>query len=122
LGAGPVWAVDIDPVATRATLEHLALNGLSGRATVLTGSTETLDEPVDLIVSNILAEAIAELAPEFARLARPAAWGLFSGLLTSQIETVEHSLGALGWQASSVLTERDWACVVGRFSPDATIS
>lgn len=115
LGAASGWAADVDPIAAKATVEHLALNHLTGRVEVCTGSADLLTEPVDGIVSNILAEVIAELAPEFGRLALPGAWGIFSGLLISQVETVEASLTAVGWQRSDLLTERDWACVIGHW-------
>ncbi len=115
LGAGHVWAVDTDPLAVSATLEHLDLNHLEKSATVLLGSTEVLSKAAGGIVCNILAEVICEIAPELARLAQPGAWGIFSGLLITQQPSVQAALEAVGCKGFTVLTEGDWACLITHF-------
>jgi ribosomal protein L11 methyltransferase len=115
LGAAHAWAVDTDPLTIDPANAHLQFNQVADRAEVRLGSTEVLDTAVDGIVSNILAEVIVPLAPEFARLAKPGTWGIFSGLLTSQAGRVETALRAVGWQPLALTTEDDWGCLVGRF-------
>jgi ribosomal protein L11 methyltransferase len=115
LGAGHVWAVDTDPLAVSATVEHLALNNLDKSATVRLGSTEVISENAEGLVCNILAEVICAIAPELARLAKPGAWGVFSGLLITQQASVQAALEAVGCEGFTVLTEGDWACLITRF-------
>ena len=116
LGAERGWAADTDPLAVDATRQNLALNGLTGRAEVMLGSSDGVTGSVDGVVSNILAEVIIDLAPDFRRLVRPGGWGIFSGLLVTQIAAVTHALEAQGWQSEKTLTEGDWACLVGTFT------
>lgn len=116
LGAESGWAVDIDPIATAATLANLELNRLSDRATVLTGSAGVLQGPVDGTVSNILAEVVIDLAPEYARLVRPGGWGIFSGLLVTQADRVSEALSKQGFQLGQRLEEGGWSCLTGHFT------
>ncbi|WP_164928949.1 50S ribosomal protein L11 methyltransferase [Gloeobacter violaceus] len=118
LGAGRGWAVDTDDLAVVSTRKNLEISGLEERVTVARGSTEQLSGPLDGVVSNILAEVIANLAPEFRRLVHPGGWGIFSGLLLTQAPRVVEALAGQGFALSETLSEGDWACLVGRFSAD----
>ncbi|MBW4696912.1 MAG: 50S ribosomal protein L11 methyltransferase [Aphanocapsa lilacina HA4352-LM1] len=118
LGAGRGWAVDTDDLAVASTRKNLEINGLQERAAVAHGSTEQLSGPLDGVVSNILAEVICDLAPEFRRLVRSGGWGIFSGLLLTQAPRVVEALAGQGFALSETLNEGDWACLVGRFSAD----
>lgn len=62
------WGVDNDPDAVRAAQEAAARNGLDVRfdGTPL----EDVEGPFDLVVANLYAEVLAELAPELLRVSR----------------------------------------------------
>ncbi|MFN6339385.1 MAG: 50S ribosomal protein L11 methyltransferase [Cyanobacteriota bacterium] len=111
-GANAVYAVDIDPLAIRATLENAALNGWTSLHTAL-GSAEELGSllggrPADLLLCNILAPVIADLSEEFSRLLAPRGLGLLSGLLVSQAEGLIAALAERGWQASLTAVQEPW--------------
>src|SRR5437762_1884353 len=82
LGAGRVTAIDIDPASPSVTLANAAVNGVADRIQASTTPLEALpaDERFDVVVANLSAATIAELAP--ALIARTAAGGilLLSGL------------------------------------------
>lgn len=90
LGAATVLAIDIDPQAQLATLDNARRNGVEGALTV--GGPELADGTsaveADILLANILAEPLQELAPRFASLLRPGGSIVLSGILTSQFPAV----------------------------------
>ena len=77
MGAARCWparlvAADYDPVAVRVARENFALNGLAGRITTVVsdGTRHSLIRrraPYDLVLANILADPLIELAPALTR-------------------------------------------------------
>ena len=94
LGAKEVFSVDIDPQAVLATNQNAERNNVQDRLTAFLphefndycAHNEVL--PVDMIVANILAKPLMELAPYFATLARPESQIVLAGLIDTQIEDV----------------------------------
>lgn len=112
LGAAAVFAVDTDPLAIRATQANAALNGIHSIAAAV-GSTHALQDLLqgvgaDVLLCNILAPVIADLAGDFNQLLAPSGEGLLSGLLVSQADGLIGSLQAMGWHASLAAVEAPW--------------
>ena len=111
LGASRVWAVDTDPQALEATHRNAAVNGVEERlVTALPGQLESATAQV--LVANILAGPIIELAPVFAEhLPAGARIGL-SGILQEQAPRVLDSY--LHWfdMRQNVLRE-GWCLLAG---------
>lgn len=83
LGAGGVVAVDVDPEARRATTGNAAVNGVADRVTV----TEAIPDgcpPFDLVVANIGAAVLADLAPVVVGALAPGGVLVLGGLLAEQ--------------------------------------
>jgi ribosomal protein L11 methyltransferase len=89
LGATHVRAVDIDPQALLATRDNAARNGIEP-ARLDAGGPALLEDgaPAELLLANILAGPLMELAPRLAALLRPGGRAILSGVLTSQAEAV----------------------------------
>jgi ribosomal protein L11 methyltransferase len=89
LGATRMHAVDIDPQAIIASRDNGERNGL-GEPQLLVGEPSALDQDqaVDLLLANILAGPLIELAPRFATLTRPGAQAILSGVLDTQVDAV----------------------------------
>jgi ribosomal protein L11 methyltransferase len=82
LGAGRVVGSDNDPVAVRVAGENVLRNGA---ALELTGTgVSAVPGPFDLVVANILANTLVELAPALVRQVAPGGTLLLAGLLTGQ--------------------------------------
>jgi ribosomal protein L11 methyltransferase len=116
LGAKQVYAVDTDPLATKATQENVILNHLDpARLIVETGSVETLatmlPQPVDGIVCNILADVIVELIPQWTPLIKQETWGILSGILLDQAKVVADVLEGHGWFVAALWKRGDWVCL-----------
>jgi ribosomal protein L11 methyltransferase len=89
LGAAPVVAVDRDPQALRAARRNVRANGLSRRVRVLRGDGPPEgDGGFDLVVANITARALTELAPRLAASLAPGGALVASGVLAEQAAEV----------------------------------
>ncbi len=111
LGARQVWAVDIDPQALRATINNAARNGVAERLQVL--APEHLPMlSVDLMVANILAPILVDLAPRLISMLRPGGALLLSGVLESQVVDVVAAFGPQMKFLTPVL-DQGWACIEG---------
>jgi ribosomal protein L11 methyltransferase len=71
LGAGPVTAIDYDPVCYESTLENARLNGVEN-VRVLCGSKEAIpDEKFDIILANINRNILTDQMERYARALKP---------------------------------------------------
>ena len=115
LGAYKIYAVDTDPLAVRSALSNRDINGISpDRLIVELGSVDRLlqivEEPLDGIVCNILAEIIIDLIPQLDPLIKPSSWGIISGVLLEQAKPVADILEQHGWVVATLWRRQDWCC------------
>lgn len=87
LGAKRIFAVDHDPQAIIATQSNAKNNDVDTLIECVEPS-QLADGEADLILANILAEPLIELAPRFATLAKPRGKVILAGLLTTQSRMV----------------------------------
>ena len=87
LGADQAIAVDYDPQALEATRNNAVRNGVADRLTTHLPE-ETPDEPAELLVANILAGPLIELAPKLRELLKPQGRFALSGILVEQTGSV----------------------------------
>jgi ribosomal protein L11 methyltransferase len=100
-------ATDIDSVAVDVARDNAAINGVKlGHAAgeLLLAQADGLDSPLlaarapfDLIVANILAGPLVELAPDFARTLAPGGTVILAGLLDMQADGVVHAYEKQGF-------------------------
>ncbi|MBV8063643.1 MAG: 50S ribosomal protein L11 methyltransferase, partial [Nevskia sp.] len=90
-GAAHADAVDLDPQALIATQGNAQLNGVDARlrcADVAQYTEQAVDESVDIVLANILARPLIQLAPMLARQLRRGGSIVLAGILRSQAEEV----------------------------------
>lgn len=115
LGASRAWAVDNDPQALLATTANAALNRVSDRLFV--GAPSALPPIiVDVLVANILAAPLIELAPAFATRVAPNGALVLSGVLSHQASGIVMAF-APNFGAFEVDTSEGWARVTARRNP-----
>ncbi len=111
LGAQQVWGVDIDPQALQATQDNAQQNAVA--AHLKRALPEQLpDIQVDLLLANILANPLCELAERLAAYVKPQGKIVLSGILREQSAAVEAAYAPYFDLHETVLQE-DWARVTG---------
>lgn len=88
LGASSAMGVDNDPQALIATADNCRRNGISPEQLPCFLPHEFAPQRADLLLANILAEPLLELAPTLAALVRPGGRIVLSGLLVEQSESL----------------------------------
>ncbi|MGI9395650.1 MAG: 50S ribosomal protein L11 methyltransferase [Boseongicola sp.] len=90
-----VYASDIDPVAVEVATANVRANGLEDRIICLEATG--IDHPklnrennFDLVFANILKTPLLNLAPDIARITKPRARAILSGILNEQADEVAH--------------------------------
>jgi ribosomal protein L11 methyltransferase len=112
LGAGSAVAMDIDPQALLATRENAERNRVEARLQVRPADAPW-DAGFDVVLANILAEPLIELAPRLAAATRAGGHVVLSGLLAAQAESVASAFAP--WFDMDPPRERDgWAGLTGR--------
>ncbi|HYW22331.1 MAG TPA: 50S ribosomal protein L11 methyltransferase [Nodularia sp. (in: cyanobacteria)] len=116
LGAEKVYAVDTDPLAVQSTFSNRALNDIKPERLVSAeGSVDMIlklvDQPVDGIVCNILADVIIQLVPEMSAISKPSTWAIFSGILLEQSKAVADALEQNGWIVATLWKRKEWCCL-----------
>ena len=122
LGAAGVDAVDIEPVAVRSTQENAARNGVADRIAVALGSVGP-DAPFpgtyDLVLANIIARILIELAPGLAAAVAPGGSLVLSGVIEGREPAVRRALDAEGLTFDRRAQIEDWVALVYRRPPPA---
>jgi ribosomal protein L11 methyltransferase len=111
LGAATALAIDIDPQALIATRENAARNQVSGRLTVAVPN-EAPRGPAEVLLANILAQPLLELAPAFAERVEAGGSIVLSGILRSQAAPVASRYAAWFDMAPATIRD-DWALLHG---------
>ncbi len=88
LGAGQVIAVDNDPQALIATRNNREQNNIPAQQLEVYAPEQVPAHPAQVLLANILAEPLAQLAPTFARLLEPGGSLVLSGVLDAQVESL----------------------------------
>ena len=115
MGAGPVHAVDVDPIAVNSARENIAGNGIAEGVVVEAGSLDVAKGPYDLVLVNILARIILSLVKEgLAETLAPGGKVIASGIIDDQEESVRAAFAAHGIQIVDRLVEKDWVALVGK--------
>jgi len=113
LGAGRVLAVDIDEQALTACRSNMAVNAVTPER-IQVGQPEMIGETTtDLLMANILAGPLIELAARFAELVIPGGKIVLSGILTSQLDDIQSTYDNF-FELDPCRQQGEWACISGR--------
>jgi ribosomal protein L11 methyltransferase len=111
LGASQVVAIDLDPQALLATRENAVRNAVS--ALLHTQAVPAALKPADLVLANILAEPLVELAPLLTDACRIRGDLILSGLLRTQADAVKTAYGS-AFDMVQMVDQDDWCCIHAR--------
>lgn len=109
LGADHVVCLDTDPLAVEATRANAAGNGLEGSVTVRLGTLpEAPAEVFELVLANLVAAVLVELAGRLAAHTAPGGTLLASGIIEGRAGEVLDALGAAGFTVGRRVDDGEW--------------
>jgi ribosomal protein L11 methyltransferase len=110
LGAGSADCLDTDPVAVEATLANAAANGLGDRLTARVGSLPAQPEadPYALVLANLVAAVLVELAEPLAAHTAPDGQLVASGIIEPRASEVIGALTSAGFAVEERLDGGEW--------------
>lgn len=132
LGAAHVLALDVSAVAVEAARANAAANGVADHFTARLATLEgAAGEPYfplpsgvailgaevgtyDIVLANIIARVIAQLAPALVRATRPGGTLIASGIIQERRHEAEEPLRAAGLTDMRAYIEGDWVTLAGR--------
>lgn len=112
LGAQTVVGLDIDPQALTASADNAQRNGVEEKLTVYLPKNQPADLQADVVVANILAGPLRELAPVISSLVKPGGQLALSGLLVEQAEELRAIYGQW-FDLNPTAIEGDWCRLDG---------
>lgn len=112
-----ILATDIDPIAVTTTVENAIENGVGDQIDAIEAAGLEHDEiqaraPYDLVVANILAGPLTELAPGVGAITQPGGTAILSGILNTQADGVIAAYEAAGFGLKDHLKRKDWTTLV----------
>jgi len=112
LGASRAVGYDTDQLAVEASTANARANDLSDRFEARHGTLpELAAELFPLVVANLVAAVLVELAPRLATHTAPDGTLIASGIIESRSDEVEAALTAAGYEVVDWITEGDWVTV-----------
>jgi len=101
-------AIDNDPEATACTQENFARNQIGGVA-ILTGTLDRAEESFDVILANIQADVLCDLAAAMASKLNETGHAILSGILCEQTDDVLAVFEKSGFRRSLRHDEGEWS-------------
>jgi len=108
LGAAAVLGVDTDPIAIEATLANARRNRLVRRIRAHAGSLPSGEGAHDVVLANLIASVLVNLAGELAAELRPGGVLVASGILLDREAAVRSAFEAAGLIVDARSAEGDW--------------
>ena len=112
LGAADAWGVDTDPRALEVSRDNARQNGVSDRFKAFLPDAVPANLTAPVVLANILAEPLMDLAPRLTAMVAPGGRIALSGMLASQVDIVQPHYEA-HFDLHSVLRD-GWALLSGQ--------
>lgn len=113
LGAARVIGIDIDPQAIQASRDNAERNGVADQIELYLPANQPQDVEADVVVANILAGPLRELAPLIAGHGKPGSLMALSGVLESQAQELELIYGQW-FDMDPTAVKEEWCRLSGR--------
>ena len=113
LGAREVWAVDTDPEACRVARANADANRVAARIQICP-SLEAVSGVFDIVLANLFAQQLVELAREISNRVRPGGFAIGSGILAEEADTVARAWEGAGLAPFARHEEAGWMTIACR--------
>jgi ribosomal protein L11 methyltransferase len=108
--------LDVDAAALTAATAHAALNGVSDRLMLVAGGPEAVHGTWPLVLANVLAAPLIEMAPMLVRRVGHRGRLVLSGVPDGVAADVEHAYRRQGMHIVSARSRAGWTAVVAAAS------
>jgi ribosomal protein L11 methyltransferase len=112
MGVERALGLDLDAEALRAAAENARLNGLDGRLQLVRGGPDVVTGTWPLVVANLLAAPLVELAPVLVRRVGHHGRLVLSGIPSSVEEDVDRAYRRLGMRRVRAESRAGWSALV----------
>lgn len=114
LGAASVVGLDTDPIAVTAATANAVLNDLADRFEARRGTLpgQAPDGPFPLVLANLVAALLIDIAPALAASMAPGGTLIASGIIEPRADEVLASLDASGFHLIDRLEDGEWVSVL----------
>ncbi|MGT2715743.1 50S ribosomal protein L11 methyltransferase [Streptococcus respiraculi] len=119
LGAGEIYAYDLDEVAVRVAQENIDLNAHTDNITVQTGDLlRGVELEANVIVANILADILVYLTDDAYRLLKDEGYLIMSGIIADKLDMVLEAAYRAGFFLETQMTQGEWNALVLKKTQD----
>lgn len=109
LGAEKSVGVDIDPVAVKVAKENAKLNNVENKTQYVLGNLdEEITDKYDIVVANIVADAIIALSDSAQEKMKDTGYFLCSGIIDIRATEVKNALESKGYKIIEEITDNNW--------------
>ena len=113
LGAAKIVGLDIDSVAVEVARENVKNAGLDDAIEIDRAETPlAFDGQADIVVANIIAKVIIDMAPDLAAKVKPGGILIASGIIADRAPNVIAALESAGLSFIEQRVEADWVALV----------
>jgi ribosomal protein L11 methyltransferase len=117
LGAGSVTAVDVDKIAVKVSKENCVLNSVQDKTNIINGTIKDLPPngpgmKADIIIANIIADVILELAGDIPKHLVHGGYFIASGIIRERKQEVIKKYQGYGFVLDGSLDFGKWVAVV----------
>jgi ribosomal protein L11 methyltransferase len=112
LGVERAVGIDVDDEALRVAAVNAHLNGLAARLRLQAGGPETITGTWPLVLANVLAAPLIEMAPALVRRVGRRGRLVLSGIAAGVAPDVENAYVRLGMLRGNVRTRAGWTALV----------
>lgn len=111
-GAEKVVAVDNDPEAVLAATENVQINNMVGSMEVSITAIESIEDAYDVVVANIVHDALTAMANDLSRVTAPGGNLILSGILVDkQVDSILETFTGKGFTLVKREKRKEWAAV-----------
>ena len=114
MGVERAVGVDIDADVLRVAAENARLNDLADRLQLRLGGPEVVSGQWPLVVANVLAAPLIEMAPVLVQRVRKGGWLVLSGIAGALEDEVRQAYRHCGMGCFEVRRRPGWRVLVGR--------
>ena len=115
LGAENIDAIDIDTNAIKVASENAVKNDVADKLNLFVAELPKLEKRYDLIIANLVATLIIDLAEEFAKHLKPTSKIILSGIVEEKAADVMEKFSNSSFELVEKVNKDTWVTLVYSF-------